>query len=127
MKQAKNMDKSKYTIEKSQCEVYILRRREGSEYWADITVHCNNNAGRIQIASDYGSWQNYWGHCACPFKEFLIKLSRDMDYAATKFRAKGDDDNATPQFKMFWNEVWPEFINELKKENKISQHKILIT
>jgi hypothetical protein len=105
----------KYIIEKAQCEVYMLRLRKGGGYWADITLHCHNNAGCIQIASDYGRWQYYWGACGCPFKEFLTELN-DMEYVASKFGAKNMDDNTTPQFKRFWDEVWPEFINELKNE-----------
>ncbi|NDW19455.1 hypothetical protein D0T53_11120 [Dysgonomonas sp. 216] len=54
-------------------------------YWADITLAYEGNTGRIQIASDYGSWQNYWGACGSSFKVFLTKL--EMEYTATKFGA----------------------------------------
>ncbi|QIK61261.1 hypothetical protein G7050_16020 [Dysgonomonas sp. HDW5A] len=56
-------------------------------YWADITLDYSDKAGRIQIASDYGNWQNYWGACGSSFKEFLTKL--DIYYAAGKFGADG--------------------------------------
>lgn len=74
--------KTEYTITKSQVECYKLRHESGL-YWADINVDANENKGRIQIASDFGSYQYYWGACGCSFKEFLIKIG--IDYAAAKF------------------------------------------
>lgn len=71
-----------YTTTKSTVECYKLRSQHGSMYWADITIDAKEKTGRIQIASDFGSWQNYWGACGCPFKEFLTKL--DMHYFAGK-------------------------------------------
>lgn len=79
------IDNSKYTITKSQIELYKIRH-ESSMYWADITLDYLDGKGRIQIASDYGSWQNYWG-AGSSFKEFLTKL--DIYYAAGKFGADG--------------------------------------
>ncbi|GAA4392126.1 hypothetical protein [Hymenobacter koreensis] len=77
------MDKQ-FTITKSTVECYKLRAEGG--YWADVTIDANGNTGRIQIASDYGSWQNYWGACGCDFKTFLASIS--YDYAASKFGVK---------------------------------------
>lgn len=54
-------------------------------YWADINIDSQGTKGRIQIASDYGSYQNYWGACGCDFKKFLIGLN--IEYAADKFEA----------------------------------------
>jgi hypothetical protein len=71
-----------FTIEKSAVECYKIRN---SEVWADITIDANESTGRIQIASDYGSWQYYWGACGKPFKQFLTEL--DKYYAASKFGA----------------------------------------
>jgi len=75
-------NKAEYTIEKSTVENYKIRHPSGM-YWADITIDDNGTAGRIQIASDYGNWQNYWSHCGMLFKEFLIGLG--IDYSANKF------------------------------------------
>lgn len=72
----------KYTIIKSTVECYKIRHSSGM-YWADITVDSNDEAGRIMIASDFGDWQYYWGHCGKPFKEFLLKIGKD--YVASKF------------------------------------------
>lgn len=72
---------TRYTISKSNVECYKLRHESGA-YWADITIDSKGNTGRIQIASDFGSWQHYWGACGKPFKEFLITL--DIQYFARK-------------------------------------------
>jgi len=72
-------------ITKTTIECYKIRLDNGT--YADITIDENGNAGRIQIASDYGDWQNYWGACSTPFKEFLAGL--DIHYAASKFGASG--------------------------------------
>lgn len=77
------LDKA-YTVEKTTVECYKLRHKSGM-YWADITIDSKLKGGRIQIASDYGSWQNYWGATCDNFKEFLISL--DIHYAAGKFNA----------------------------------------
>lgn len=82
-----------YTITKSHVEVYKIRTESGM-YWADITIDNNGEKGRIQIASDYGDWQYYWGSCGCPFKKFLTHL--DIGYTAGKFREDGwFDEEAT--------------------------------
>jgi hypothetical protein len=73
-----------FTITKSTVECYKIRH-ESAMYWADITIDANGTTGRIQIASDYGSWQNYWGACGKSFKEFLCGL--DKHYVAGKFGA----------------------------------------
>lgn len=79
-------DIAKYTIEKSQVECYKIRHPSGM-YWADISIDTKPGArsGRIQIASDYGDYQYYWGACGPSFKQFLTKIN--MDYAAGKFGA----------------------------------------
>ncbi|WP_405329522.1 hypothetical protein [Leeuwenhoekiella sp. LLG6367-2.1] len=74
----------KTTISKKTIELYKIRGEHG--IYADISIDdSGNNAGRIQIASDYGSWENYWGACATSFKQFLIGL--DIHYTAGKFGA----------------------------------------
>lgn len=73
----------KYSIEKSTCELYKFRHVSGY-YWADITIDSKGETGRIQIASDYGSWQHYWGACGMPFKKFLKKIG--IHYFAGKVR-----------------------------------------
>lgn len=83
---------SNFTITKTQVECYKINSPRSG--WADIVVDDNGKAGRIQIDSDYGSWQRYWGACGCPFKEFLIDLN--LDYVAGKFgAAKWFDHEAT--------------------------------
>ncbi len=72
------------TIEKSTVECYKIRGLSGSG-WADITIDANGEKGRIQIASDYGSYQHFWSSCGCGFKQFLTQLN--LDYVADKFRA----------------------------------------
>ncbi|UYZ60166.1 hypothetical protein [Hymenobacter latericus] len=71
-----------FSVSKSTVECYKIRHKSGF-YWADITIDANPHGGRIQIASDYGTWQNYWGATGGDFKEFLAKLNHD--YAASKF------------------------------------------
>ncbi len=69
-------------ITKSTIECYKLRSKENS-LWADITIDSLGNTGRVQIASDYGSWQYYWGSCGESFKKFLTGLN--ISYVAGKF------------------------------------------
>lgn len=90
--------KEKYTISKTTVECYKIRHPK-SFYWADITVDHNGSKGRISIASDFGSYQNYWGACGCSFKEFLCKIG--IHYAAEKFGADRwfDHDNTIRHFK----------------------------
>jgi len=79
------MDTQQFKVTKSNVESYKLRHPSGG-CWADITIDATGESGRIQIASDFGSWQNFWSHCGMPFKSFLLKV--DMDYVARKFSAK---------------------------------------
>ena len=169
------MKTSEFKIEKSTVECYKIRHESG--YWADITIDSAGETGRIQIASDYGDYQRYWGSAGTNFKEFLTGLG--IEYAAKKFGADrwfdldktitclktriaeniedkeelkefenelielnnsscleefcsiardceklwefedGRPDlrySITPQFKSFWKNVWPIFINQLKTE-----------
>ncbi|MEG0797064.1 MAG: hypothetical protein RR397_11270 [Odoribacter sp.] len=71
----------KFSITKSTVEQYKIRHTSRM-YWADIVLDSGNECGRLQIASDYGSWQNYWSSCGCSFKKFLPKI--DMQYFAEK-------------------------------------------
>lgn len=169
----------KFSITKSKVECYKIRHTSGM-YWADITIDSNGTTGRIQVASDYGDWQNYWGACGCLFKQFLTEI--DMHYTAGKFGEskwfdeqktiqvykqtiiewrRNDDIDAeraremwteisnlnssdetafayqvmgdcpsfyqysetpemyhsvSPQFRSFWKNVWPVFINLIKQE-----------
>ena len=73
-----------YTITKSTVESYKIRHPSGM-YWADITVDGEDRQVRIQIASDWGDYQYYWGACGPGFKVFLQEI--DMYYAAGKFGA----------------------------------------
>lgn len=176
--------KTTYSITKSTVECYKIRH-EKSFYWADITVDHNGGKGRISIASDFGSYQHYWGACGNSFKEFLCKIG--IDYAADKFGADrwfdpeltiksyketvldyrrtesieaeqarklfneikeleevGSSESEfchvlqqqeslmkffdwcpnlsktiSPQFRNFWKEIWPVFIQELKNETLV--------
>lgn len=72
------------TISKKTIQLYKIRGEHG--YWADISIDESAlSSGRIQIASDFGSWQNYWGACGSSFKEFLTQLN--IEYTAEKFGA----------------------------------------
>lgn len=77
------MNKTTYTITKSNVECYKIRSNNHS--WADITIDAKDNTGRIQIVSDFGDWQFFWGACGKPFKKFLQGLK--IDYVANKFNA----------------------------------------
>lgn len=70
-----------FSITKSLCEIYKIRHESGM-YWANVTLDYDGEKGRVQIASDYGTWSNYWGSCGCSFKEFLTRI--DMYYFAEK-------------------------------------------
>ncbi|WP_281991224.1 hypothetical protein [Aquimarina aggregata] len=77
------MESIDYKVSKSTVECYKIRC--DSFYWADITIDASGNQGRIQIASDFGNWQNYWSACGMPFKDFLKKLN--IGYFASKVGA----------------------------------------
>ena len=76
-----------YNISTTKTETYKIRwKGEGYGYWADITLDPNETGGRIQIASDFGNWQSYWGStgkCDNSFKRFLCRI--DIEYTAGKF------------------------------------------
>lgn len=90
------MKKAKIT--KSKAEIYKIRFGNGL-YWANITVDDLGESGRIQIASDFGSWQNYWASCGCSFKKFLTELN--IHYTANKFKADNwfDNEKTIERFK----------------------------
>jgi len=77
------MKNTEYRISKSTIEAFKIRSNE--MYWADINIDANGTQGRIQIASDFGNWQNFWGACGTSFYEFLAKLN--IDYFAGKVGA----------------------------------------
>jgi hypothetical protein len=76
----------RFATTKSTIECYKIRSTDGGFAWADITIDANGTTGRIQIASDYGNWQNYWSHCGTDFKSFLGRIN--SQYAAEKFSAQ---------------------------------------
>jgi hypothetical protein len=78
------MKTEEFSITKGQVEIYKIRHPSGM-YWADITIDAKGTTGRIQIASDWGDYQYYWGACGVDFKDFLAKIG--IDYAAVKFGA----------------------------------------
>jgi hypothetical protein len=92
------MEAGNFSIKKEIVECYKIRHSTG-KYWADITIDAKEQTGRIQIASDFGSYQNYWGACGCNFKDFLAKL--DIEYAAGKFGANKhfDSEKTLKNFK----------------------------
>lgn len=73
---------SEVTITKKTVECYQIRFSKGDK-WADITIDEGDKCGRISIASDFGSWEHFWGSCGKGFKTFLAGL--DIHYAAGKF------------------------------------------
>lgn len=101
-----------YTITKTNVECFKLRHPSGM-YWADITLDYEGKSGRIQIASDFGSWQNYWSAAGPDFKTFLTKIS--IDYAATKFGAGSHFDLEVNTDKLLSE------IEHLKKESHIDR------
>lgn len=114
---------TKYTTTKSTVECYKIRGEKG--LWADITVDANGKTGRLQIASDFGSWQYYWGACSSNFKDFLIGLN--IDYVASKFGESKwfDLDKTILSLKNQINEYTKyDPIDELKNE-LLSELKIL--
>lgn len=74
----------KIEVTKTTVECYKIRA-DKEWTWADINIDANGKTGRIQIASDYGDWQYYWGACGCDFKQFLSQL--DIHYMAGKMGA----------------------------------------
>lgn len=159
----------KYTIE-------CYKIRPGGGVWANISLDAWKRSWRISIASDFGSWEHYWGSGGEEFKDFLCGL--DIHYVSGKFgenswfdqeatmlelrKLVAEHDNAkekkamaneldelekcmevnafchialnkdtlyklwdtgpnihtgiSPSFRRFWDEIWPIFIAELKKE-----------
>jgi len=76
------MEQKSFNLTKTTVECYKIRQL-GGLLWADIVVDASESAGRIQIASDYGSWEYYWGSFGEGFKKFLTGL--DIHYTAGKF------------------------------------------
>lgn len=72
-----------FKTEVSTVECYKIRRTDGVGYWADINLDLSENGIRIQIASDFGSWQYYWGTPSEDKVKFLAGL--DKYYMAGKF------------------------------------------
>lgn len=91
-------DISEYSVTKTTVECYKIRHPSGM-YWADITVDGKDRQVRIQIASDYGDYQYYWGACGPGYKQFLQKIG--IDYAASKFGANRwfDHDKTINRYK----------------------------
>lgn len=77
-------DLNKFSTTKTTVELYKIRHPSGL-YWADITIDNHGSRGRIQVASDYGNYSNYWGACGEGFKKFLTGIG--IHYAADKFGA----------------------------------------
>ena len=73
-----------YTITQTTVLCYKIRH-SSNQGWADITIDENPSGGRIQIASDWGSWQYYWGAAGTTLRKFLLGL--DKGYVAGKFGA----------------------------------------
>lgn len=86
-------------LTKSVAEVYLFEGLPACR-WAKFTVQDMGTKGRISIASDFGDWQNGWGSCGVPFKQFLAQLN--IEYAADKFGADRwfDADGTTRQFRV---------------------------
>jgi hypothetical protein len=98
-------------VEKTTIELYRIRLDKGG--WADITMDDNGNAGRISIASDWGSWERFWGACGSSFKQFISTL--DIHYTASKF----GEDRFTDVEKTL--KLWKTEVLERRKEEDISR------
>jgi hypothetical protein len=77
-----NTIESEYKVTKSYVTSYKIRKQNGHG-WADITVDIGKECVRLQISSDYGDWQNFWGSTGIDPIDFLKKI--DIGYAASKF------------------------------------------
>ena len=75
------------TAEKVTC--YKVRHSSGF-YWADITARVGNHSIGLQISSDFGDWQYYWGATGDDVAAFIKRLG--IDYVAHKFGADGQFD-----------------------------------
>lgn len=100
--------KQEYTVTKTTVELYRFRHPSGM-YWADITIDSGEKSGRISIASDFGTYSNYWSHAGQAFKEFLGEIA--IDYAADKFGADRWFDHAETLLR------FSEYANESSKED----------
>jgi len=79
---------SEYNVKKSQATVYQFREKGTGFNWADITITEGETRGfRIQIASDYGDWQYFWGAPGGGWRKFLTTITKE--YVADKF---GEDE-----------------------------------
>lgn len=85
------MESQNFSASKTTVECYKIRHKSGM-YWADITIDAGEKGGRIMIASDFGTWQNYWSSPGDSFKQFLMSLN--MEYVADKFGADRHFDQA---------------------------------
>jgi hypothetical protein len=111
-------------IEKTQIELYKVRL-DGGQGWADISIDAKEKSGRIQIASDWGAWQYYWGACESSFKEFLIGL--DIHYTAGKFGTDRffDQEKTLKLYKDCIEELHQFDIDQERKNRCISELKRL--
>lgn len=101
-----------FTVTKSTVESYKIRFNKIG-YWADINIDSGERSGRIQIASDFGDWQYYWGACGKSFKEFLTKLN--IEYCADKFGCGRWFDHAKTITS------WKEYLFEQRRNDYVSQ------
>lgn len=71
-------------IRKSNLEAYkISKDGEYAIIGLDINVGGSYNGGEIIVSSSYGTWSYNFSNTGMPFKNFLIKLSKE--YVAGKF------------------------------------------
>jgi hypothetical protein len=97
-------------IEKNTIELYRIRLEKSG--WADISIDDNDKAGRISIASDWGSWEYYWGSCGSSFKEFISSLN--IHYVACKF---GEDKYINVEKSVFG---WKKSVIEQRRDEEIT-------
>lgn len=78
------------SITKTTCERYSIRTERPGE-WATIMI--SEEAGELNIQSDYGNWGNTWpNHGRASFKHFLCEISKS--YLMAKLGATPDFDAA---------------------------------
>jgi len=94
-------------VEKSLCTHYKIRP---NSYRADIFIVQEGEAQAfsLNVISEFGNWDTFWGAPGPNLSQFLISL--EMDYVMNRLNAN------KAKFKRFWEIIWLVFIEELKKE-----------
>lgn len=80
----RKLEAGTFSVTAEQVTCYKVRHSSGF-YWADITARVGDHSIGLQISSDFGDWQYYWGATGDDVAAFLKRLG--IDYVADKFGA----------------------------------------